>query len=125
MRFARHAAIAASALLAGVTAIHLYWAFGGSWALHAVSGDSSSASAGARAFFAAIAALAIVAAVEALVLGRVIEGPVLRRTVWVAVGVLALGGIVRLGAAPVVGLTAIGLALLFALLVFAAPRSSR
>ncbi len=124
MRFARHAAIAVSALLAGVTAIHLYWALGGSWALHAVGG-SSSPSAGARAFFAAIAALAIVAAVEALVLGRVVEGPVLRRTVWVAVGVLALGGIVRLGAAPVVGVVAIGLALLFALLVFAAPRPSR
>ncbi len=125
MRFARHAAISASALLAGAAVIHLYWALGGSWALHTVSGDSSSPSAGARTFFAVVATLAIAAAVEALVLGRVVAGPVLRRTVWVTVGVLGVGGVIRLSAAPVVGLAAILFALLFAVLVFEAPRSAR
>ena len=119
----RRLALTATSLLAAVAAIHLYWALGGTWALHAIStGEVSTASSGTRSFFAAIAALAILAGVEALVLGGVVRGPVLRRTAWAIVLVLVFGGTIRMGTAPLVGGAAVLFALLFALLAHDAPR---
>lgn len=121
----RQLAILATALLGVVAAIHLFWALGGTWALHAVSGgEIAQPSLGARTFFAVVAAFAIVAAVEALVLGRVVRGPVLRRTVWTAAGLLVLAGAIRMTAAPVVGAAAVVFAFLFAVLAHDAPRAA-
>jgi hypothetical protein len=121
------ASVAAAVVLAAVTVVHLFWAFGGTWALTAASGGMvEAASGGAHVFFAVIAVLALVAAVVLLALGGVLPArlrvPRLRRTVWVLAAVLGLGGVVRVGEAPLLGVTVLVLAVLFALVAAAAER---
>jgi hypothetical protein len=122
------ASLVGAAVLVLVACVHAFWAFGGTWALGAASGGTVEAvTGGAQVFFGVIAVLAVAAALELLALGRVLPArlrvPRLRRTVWVLAAVLALGGLVRVAEAPLLGVTALALAVLFALVAAGAGRA--
>lgn len=121
---ARTVAEVAAFLLILIAALHGYWAFGGDWMLKTVSGGATKVtSSGFQAFAGVIAGLALLAAVEVLSLAGAM-GSRLRRIastklVWAMVVVLAFGGIARTASAPVLGLSAIVLAVLFAVVAYA------
>jgi hypothetical protein len=125
---ARRAAFAATALIAVTIVFHVYWAAGGSWALHAIGRVHANTS-GGRIFYAAIAILAAASAVELLILARALPRnhrlPAFRRLVWVLAAILILGGLARMGSAPAVGLMAFVLGLLFAEVAYASPHEAK
>jgi hypothetical protein len=114
----------AAALAVGVAAFHVYWAVGGMWALDTISGgEVETTSEGARIFYAVVAVLAWAAAIDVLALGGVLRShhlTLLRKSVWGMTAILGVGGMMRLGVAPIVGTTAIVLAVLFGLVALAA-----
>jgi hypothetical protein len=114
----RIAAGIAGSVLVVVSALHLYWAFGGGWALHTLSaGTTRSIDAGFQVFAGAIALLALLAALEILAIRADAESRLHRlsstKLVWAMVLILAFGGIARSASAPAAGITAIVLAALF------------
>lgn len=125
----RTAARITASLLALVAALHVYWAFGGEWALStATAGATKSTSAGFQVFSAVIAFLAVAAAIEILALADAAGGRLRRisstKLVWTMVVILAIGGIARTASAPAIGISAIVLAALFATVVGGTSRPS-
>jgi Protein of unknown function (DUF3995) len=115
----RIAAGIAGIVLVLISALHVYWAFGGDWALSTLTdGTTKTTDAGFQVFAGAIALLALLAAIEIIAVSADAESRLHRlsrpKLVWAMVLILAFGGIARSASAPEVGITAIVLAALFA-----------
>jgi hypothetical protein len=120
----RAAAWTSVGLLTAIAALHGFWAGGGVWTLHAVSGGAlTSASTGTRIFFAVVGVVALFAIPVVMDVAGLERGGLPIRTeriaLWTMAALLALGGLVRVGAAPLVGATALVLAALFTLVALA------
>jgi hypothetical protein len=128
---ARIAAGIAGIVLVVVSALHVYWAFGGDWALHTLSaGTTKSTDAGFQVFAGVIALLALLAALEILAIRADADSRLHRlsstKLAWGMVLILTFGGIARTASAPAIGITAIVLAALFtAVLAGTKPRLPR
>jgi hypothetical protein len=112
------AASVAAIVLVLICALHVYWAFGGNWALSTATAGATKTSTGFQVFAGVIAVLALLVAVEILAIRASAQSRLHRlsntRLVWAMVVILALGGIARTASAPAIGITAIVLATLFA-----------
>ena len=119
----RYAAIAAAVLPAAITIVHVLSAGGSDLALSTLSSDSVEMSSGLQVFSAIVAVLAICAIVDILVLRAHPERGTLRVVTGVMIALLLIGGPARVGASPVVGVTAIVLGVLLWLVLGRAPTS--